>query len=105
MTFGPLSVTAGASIGESALAPVRPNPTRGATMIDFTVAREARVRLSLFDVEGREVAVLAEGPQRPGHYQATWNGTSGGEMAPPGLYFVRYRAADLDQVRRVVVAR
>src|SRR5438876_5225281 len=46
MTFGPLEVTAGLVVNLFALLAVAPSPTREVTRIDFTVAREARVRLS-----------------------------------------------------------
>jgi len=40
-------------------------------------AHEAEVRLSVMDVQGREVAVLAEGSRRRGAIQVTWDGGSG----------------------------
>mgnify|MGYP003694256693 CR=1 FL=1 len=45
-----------------ALTTVRPIPAAGPVRIGFTVARAANVRLSIVDLQGRTVAVLAEGP-------------------------------------------
>ena len=42
-----------------------------------------RVRLSLYDVQGREVAVLANGMRESGRYTAALNATA----LEPGLYF------------------
>ena len=105
VTFGPLAGTAGAGIAEFALPRVAPNPTRGPTRIEFTVAREARVRVTIVDVQGREVATLAEGVRRPGVYQATWSGRTERGEAAVGLYFVRYQTPEKDLVRRLVLTR
>jgi hypothetical protein len=62
------------------------------------------VRLSVVDVQGREVAVLVDGVQRPGVYQATWSGRTERGAAPVGLYFVRYQTPNGNLMRRVVLA-
>ena len=68
-----------------ALSPPRPNPSRGAVVVPFEVPRAGRVRLSAFDVLGREVAVLADGGVEPGAHE--------GRLAPgtlaAGVYVVR----------------
>ena len=68
--------------------------------VDYSVARAERVRLSVIDVQGRVVAVLASGNLAAGPHQATWSGN-----ASPGLYFVRLEGRGVSAIRRVVVAR
>jgi hypothetical protein len=104
-TFGPLVATAGARITEFALSRVTPNPTTGRTRIDFAVARETHVRLSVVDVQGRTMAMLADGLYTPGAYQATWTGESDRGPAPGGLYFIRYQGGGKNLVRRLVLTR
>jgi len=84
------------------LAPVRPNPVRGSGLIGFALPAAAPVRLSVLDVQGREVAVLAEGAFAAGRHQVRWEHTGG---QGPGLYFVRLNAAGRTLVRRAVVMR
>jgi hypothetical protein len=91
------------SIAEFTLGPAEPNPSLGKTQLDFTVAYEAHVRLSVEDLQGRRVAVIADGVYRSGRYQATWETRAGRALA--GLYFVRYETPGKDLVRRLVVAR
>src|SRR5205085_12040790 len=79
-TFGPVRVTA--PVREFALAPVRPNPSAGAIDVRFDVARETRVRLTVIDVTGREVARLADGAFAPGRHTVHW----GGDATPAGVY-------------------
>ncbi len=92
-------------VTEFALDPITPNPARGEVGIDFAVAKETQVRLSVLDVAGRRVATLADGVHKPGLYHARWAGSSGGGHTPAGIYFVRYEAAGRAFVRRVAYMR
>ena len=64
------------------LAPVQPNPLRGAARIGFALPSSAHVRLSVLDMQGREVAVLAEGVYEAGRHQARWEGAGSGRVGP-----------------------
>lgn len=87
------------------LGPVWPNPVRGMATISFSLPREVPVRLSVLDVSGREVAVLAAGSRPAGTYAPVWRtGTaSGGPVA--GVYFVRLAAGEETLSRRILVLR
>jgi hypothetical protein len=84
------------------LGPVRPNPSRGATFVGFALPRDARVRVSVHDVLGREVAMLADGVYAAGRYEVRWNGA---REARAGLYFVRMTAAGKTLIHRVALVR
>jgi len=86
---------------EFALSPVAPNPLRSHAALAYVVPAAARVRLSVVDVQGREVERLADGMRAPGRYTAVLDA---GRLAP-GLYFVRLQAAGAELSRRVVVIR
>jgi len=102
--FGPVTGTAGALQNRFTLDSVRPNPTAGAVQIAFTVAKAGPVRLSVMDVQGREVAVLAAGERTPGRYVETWD-IGARAATSPGVYFIRYRAGGAEQSRRLTIAR
>jgi subtilisin family serine protease len=91
-------------VADFELAPMQPNPLRGVGRIGFALPRASHVRLSVIDVQGREVAVLAEGVFEAGRHQARWEGASSGRVGP-GLYFVRLSVANRSLVRRTVVTR
>jgi uncharacterized repeat protein (TIGR02543 family) len=97
-TTGTLGVDGG--VTAFALAPVRPNPAAGAARVGFALPREANVRLSVLDVAGREVRVLADGLQSAGRHEIALS--DAGALAP-GLYFVRMRAAGHDYLERFAV--
>lgn len=82
-----------------ALSPVAPDPARGLSRLTYTVPRRAHVRIALLDVQGRELALLAEGDREPGRYTASLDAAA----RSPGLYFIRMRAAGVALERRMVV--
>ena len=62
----------------------RPNPSRGATELRFSLDAPARVTLRVVDVLGREVARVLDGePLGAGAHAARWDGA-----AAPGTYVV-----------------
>jgi hypothetical protein len=91
-------------ITEFALAPVLPNPVRGATRFVFAMPAEAPVHLSIHDVQGRELLVLADGPFPAGRHSIDW--TSGARARlDPGLYFVRFSVPGRALVQRFALVR
>jgi hypothetical protein len=102
-TFGPVSGAAEA-IREFGLSGVWPNPSRGPLQMLFSVAKASSVKLSVLDVQGREVQVLASGSYRPGRYQVNWDGRTDRGPLAAGVYFVRYQTPVKAYVTRVVLA-
>jgi chitinase len=100
----PLAADPGAPLA-FALRHVVPNPSRGAIRVEYTLPAEAPVRVSVHDVQGREVAELVEGVRTAGRHTAAWNGRSGGAPVAAGIYFVRCRSDDRTAIARFVVAR
>ena len=89
---------------EFALAPLAPNPSRGPVGTEFALPRESHVRLSVIDLQGREVAVLADGTYPAGRHEASWN-TNAGRPIPAGVYFVRLVVGGKAWMRRLVRVR
>jgi List-Bact-rpt repeat protein len=80
---------------------VSPQPSRGTTHIQFGLPRTAGIRVTVNDVQGREVAMLASGTWEAGWHQVTWRDAA----AAPGLYFVRMTVAGRTFVQRLVRMR
>ena len=83
---------------------VAPNPAR-ASRVTFTLPRRDHVELGVYDLQGRQLAVLAKGILEPGQYSRVWNGSSGGgKSSKPGVYFYRLNfAGQIRTVRSVVI--
>ena len=80
----PVAGEAGATAASGEVT-VGPNPVRGAARVRFATAAPASVRVSVTDVLGREVAVLADGRRAAGAQSEAFDGRS----LPPGIYLVR----------------
>jgi hypothetical protein len=64
---------------------VSPNPFNASVRINFSIDRNEPTALRLYDIIGREVAVIFEGEPEIGSHSLVWNG---GGM-PSGVYFLR----------------
>ncbi len=66
-----------------------PNPFTHATTIEYALPASGPVRLSVYDMLGREVAILVDGVQHAGKHAAVFDGAS----LPSGTYLYRLEAA------------
>ncbi|HEX9953099.1 MAG TPA: T9SS type A sorting domain-containing protein, partial [Rubricoccaceae bacterium] len=91
----------GAPSADLALA-LAPNPASGTTRLQFTLDTPQDVRVTVFDVLGRSVLTLAEGPRGAGVHDLPWDASS----LRPGVYIVRLDAGAAGQsAQRITVVR
>jgi hypothetical protein len=91
----------GAAPAEFALEQNYPNPFNPSTSIGFRVPEEGWVTLSVFDVLGREVAVLVSEPKAPGSYAVDFDARG----LASGLYVYRLTAGSFAQTRKMLLLR
>ncbi len=79
-----------------------PNPTDGLTTLSFTTTNAEKLKLSVYNAEGREVAVLFEGMTEP---ETNYNFVFDTYTLPAATYFATLHSADgqSKQVRVMVV--
>ena len=83
-----------------------PNPFNPATTIPFRLAERAAVDLRVYDVTGREVALLARRPMEPGTYEIEWDGRdNAGRPLPSGAYFYRIEAGAFTETRTMTLLK
>lgn len=71
------------------------NPARGAIELAFALPRDGHARLRVYDVAGRLVRTLADGPLTGGEGRRLWDGRDDdGRPLGGGLYFGRLESAD-----------
>ena len=107
-TYGGVAFVANASVAVSdsplptafALEAPSPNPGSGPTQVRFALPRDAMVRLSVLDLQGREVAVLADGVRPAGRHTVQWSEAR--RAIPAGMYFVRLATEAGTWVQRLV---
>jgi hypothetical protein len=97
------AVSSNPSADPTTLLPLSPNPARGRMSIPFSLHQDGPVRLSILDLQGRSVSVLADGPLPAGRHQFNWDGASAGR--PPGVYYARLEWTGGSAVRRFALLR
>lgn len=84
----------------------RPNPFRTATEIGFSLPREAKATVRVFDPAGRELRTLVDRVLPAGPHRETWDGAdASGRLVPSGVYFYQLSIDGRKETRRLVVAR
>jgi hypothetical protein len=78
-----------------------PNPFNPATRIEFALPRTAAVRLAVYDVLGRQVALLVDRRLPAGTHEAVFEGSG----LASGVYFYQIEAGDFSQVRKMTLLR
>ncbi|MEM1272098.1 MAG: T9SS C-terminal target domain-containing protein, partial [Bacteroidota bacterium] len=81
-----------------ALAQNYPSPFNPTTRIDFDLPETSRVSLRVFDILGREIAVLAEGEFPAGRFSTVWNATG----LPSSVHLYCIKAGSFSALRRLV---
>jgi hypothetical protein len=78
-----------------------PNPFNPSTLIQYQLPGTGPVRMTVYDILGREVATLVDGVQQQGTHEARFE--AGGLSS--GVYFYRLQAAGFVQQRKMVLQK
>ncbi|NUN70698.1 MAG: VCBS repeat-containing protein [Bacteroidetes bacterium] len=78
-----------------------PNPFNPSTTIAYQIPAVGRVKMSVFDALGREVAVLVNDVKEPGSYAAQFDGM----QHASGMYFVQLHSGGMTAVRKMLLVK
>jgi flagellar hook assembly protein FlgD len=83
------------------------NPTAGqVAYLHYVMASAGNVTITVFDLSGSIVNVLARENQAAGTYTTAWDGKNrGGRAVARGIYFIRVVGPGFDEIRKVLVVR
>jgi hypothetical protein len=88
------------------LHPSAPNPFNPQTTLRFDLPEAGAATLSVYDVSGRLVRVLADGPFPAGSHEIAWDGRDErGRAAGSGIYLARLESGLHRASRRMVLIR
>ena len=83
---------------------IRPNPFNPTTTISYVLPEQSILRLTVFDIQGREVMTLQDESKPAGRYEVQWNGLDqSGNPVSTGVYFVRLQAGDYSRTIKMVI--
>jgi hypothetical protein len=78
-----------------------PNPFNPTTTLRYSLPVQSRVRLTVHNMLGQQVALLHEGIQHAGNYRVQFDGAGLGT----GVYFCRLEAGNFSQIRKMLLVQ
>ena len=78
-----------------------PNPFNPSTTIDFSISRQGFTSLKVYDMLGKEVAVLVNGNLGAGAYSATFDAAA----LPSGVYFYKLETEGFTSVKKMTLIK
>ena len=78
-----------------------PNPFNPATNLEFGMSKLGFVTLKVYDLVGKEVAVLVNKDFTTGNYTVDFNAS----MLPSGAYFYKITAGDFSETKKLILVK
>jgi hypothetical protein len=78
-----------------------PNPFNPTTDIVFSLDKARNIRLAVYDVNGREVARLANGNMSAGRHTVSFDGHN----FASGVYFARLTSNGMTETRKITLLK
>ena len=83
-----------------------PNPFNPSTNIGFSLPREGQVNLKIYNIEGKLVTTLVDGPMPAGRHTVVWDGRDNtGRAAASGIYFYRLNTGEFSDTRKMTLIK
>jgi uncharacterized delta-60 repeat protein len=86
---------------EYKLYPNYPNPFNPSTKIMFNLPEQTKVKVVIYDVIGREVAVLVNGELKAGIQSVTWDAAN----YSSGIYFYKITAGTFSEIKKMLLVK
>ena len=83
------------------LLPNYPNPFNPSTKISYSIPSTSKVTLKIYDILGKEVAILVNEEKSLGEYEVEFNAAD----LPSGIYFYQLKAGKFIQTKKMVLLR
>ncbi|HUX93447.1 MAG TPA: FlgD immunoglobulin-like domain containing protein, partial [Ignavibacteriaceae bacterium] len=83
-----------------------PNPFNPSTIIQYSLPQANKVKIVVYDISGKEIALLADNFQNAGTYNVTWTGkNNSGQQVASGIYFYTVQAGNFSQTNKMVLLK
>jgi photosystem II stability/assembly factor-like uncharacterized protein len=88
-----------------------PNPFNPSTSIRFSIPSvgngrdRSLVKLIIYDILGREVAVLVDEQLAPGTYEVNWSASGGASNFSSGVYYYTLKSGDFSQTKKMLLIK
>jgi hypothetical protein len=78
-----------------------PNPFNPVTNIEITLPKASHTKLTIYDVQGREMVIAVDKQLHAGSYKIEWNASG----YPSGVYFYVLSSGDFTETKKMVLVK
>ena len=78
-----------------------PNPFNPSTKISYSIPKAGQVKITVYNILGKEITVLVNEVQNPGIYEKVWNASS----YSSGVYFYRIQYGVHDKTTKMILIK
>lgn len=94
-------IVSGAIPKSYALSQNFPNPFNPSTKINYQLPVAEKVRLTIFDILGREVKMILDSYQLPGYYEISFDANG----LPSGVYLYKLEAGRFREMKKMIITK
>ena len=84
-----------------ALSAAYPNPFNPSTSLNFSIPIESKVKISVYDIQGRLVQELLDDLIKPGNYNIQWKASN----YSSGIYFINMVSKDFSTTQKITLLK
>jgi hypothetical protein len=78
-----------------------PNPFNPSTVINYSIPKTSMVKISVFDILGREVMTLVNGTKQPGSYNVEFDASN----LASGVYIYKLQSGDFTDTKKMLLIK
>jgi len=78
-----------------------PNPFNPVTNIKFDIPQRSNVKISVYDILGKEISVLVNEELNTGTFEVNWDASN----FPSGVYFYKIETEDYSESKKMVLVK
>ncbi len=83
-----------------------PNPFNPSTTIEFFYNKSESLKITIYDILGREIKILMDDYIREGHHSVNWDGTDEyGKKVSSGMYLITFKSNSLNKTLKTVLLK
>ena len=83
-----------------------PNPFNPVTTIVYSLPKDSKISISIYNIKGQKVKTLVTGTQPAGSYNVTWNGKDeSGKDVTSGIYFYKLKTQNNEITRKMLLLK
>jgi len=78
-----------------------PNPFNPSTTLRYSIAKQSKVLIRIYDIIGNEIETVVNEEKPVGTYKLTWNASD----FPSGVYFYQLQAGDFIETKKMILLK